>query len=510
VARARHEYSLTERLARAAIDAGPDAAFEARFMAAEAAHLQRRIAQAERELAALAAHATSDAEKARVALLRFDNIFLEGTADFQILDDAFADITDLIWRDELANRRLYATAMSSRPREIAEAATTWTQRPGSASRLALVHVLVRVGRLDEAIEQLTPPPGTRAIPAPDEPWHQWSLFGYRAAALRWAGRLGEAEELLTMAYREVMDHPAAEARAWVVQSFALLHLEQGRPVSAFRRASEAYTLFQEIGRGRFAPQMYALAAQALAMTGQPDRAASTLAALDALAIPIMPNDLARTEVLQARAWVTGAAGDLPTARAMLEEAADSSEEIGHLVGAASALHGLARLGHARQVAGRLENLATQVDGELVAARAAYANAAAARDSQMLRAVSETFERLGAILYAAEASVEAAAMSRRDGRPRDGAADEHRAGQLLSRCEGATTPIVQTITARARLTPGELDAALQAAAGRSNKQIAADSHISVRTVETQLQRVYEKLGISSRHKLADALRDQPGT
>jgi DNA-binding CsgD family transcriptional regulator len=65
------------------------------------------------------------------------------------------------------------------------------------------------------------------------------------------------------------------------------------------------------------------------------------------------------------------------------------------------------------------------------------------------------------------------------------------------------------TARARLTPGELDAAVQAATGRSNKQIAANSHISVRTVESHLHRVYEKLGISSRRDLAGALRDQPG-
>jgi DNA-binding NarL/FixJ family response regulator len=146
----------------------------------------------------------------------------------------------------------------------------------------------------------------------------------------------------------------------------------------------------------------------------------------------------------------------------------------------------------------------------VAARAAYANAVAARDSQALQAVSQAFEGLGALLYAAEASVEAAAMLRRGGHPRDAAADEHRAAQLLSRCEGAATPVVRTITARSRLTPGELDAAVQAAAGRSNKQIAADSHISVRTVENHLQHVYEKLGISSRRELADALRDQPAS
>jgi DNA-binding CsgD family transcriptional regulator len=33
-------------------------------------------------------------------------------------------------------------------------------------------------------------------------------------------------------------------------------------------------------------------------------------------------------------------------------------------------------------------------------------------------------------------------------------------------------------------------------------------LSVRTVESHLQRAYEKLGISGRHKLASALGDQP--
>jgi DNA-binding CsgD family transcriptional regulator len=505
-ARARHEYSLTERLARAAIEAG--AGFKARLMAAETAHLQGRSDQAEQELAALAAHATSDAEKARVALLRFDNTYFERSADFQIIDDTLADITDPFWRDALANRRLFLTAIFSGPRETMEvASTTGIQRPDSGSRVAVLHASIRMGRLDEAIEELTPPPGTRTIPAPDEPWHQWLLFSHRAAALIYSGRLGEADELLTIAYRDVMDHPAAEARAFVTNWFAVLHLEQGRPLSAFRRASESYTLFQQLGRSGLTQFPYMVAAQALAMNGRTERAAETLAALDALGLPIVPT--VRPDMLQARAWAAAAAGDLPTARARLEEAADFGEEVGDLVGAASALHGLARMGHARQVAGRLDDVAAQVDGELVAARVAYANAVAARDGPALHKVSEAFEGLGAILYAAEASVEAAAVSRRGGRPRDATADENRAAQLLSRCEGAVTPVVRTITARSRLTPGELDAAVQAAAGRSNKQIAADSHISVRTVENHLQRVYEKLGISSRRELADALRDQPG-
>ena len=505
VARTRHEYSLTERLARAAIIAG--AGFEARFMAAEAAYAQGRFDQAEQELAALAAHATSDAEQARVALLRFDNAYTEGGADFKIIDDTLAHIADAFWRDELTNRRLYATAVFSPPLETVEATATWLQSSGTEARQAVFYASVRMGRLYEAIEQLTPAPDTRAIPAPDEPWHQWILVGLRSVALVFSGRLAEADELLTMAYREVLEHPEAEARAFVAGWFAILHLEQGRPVSAFRRGSESSALFQQLGRSRFAQRAYAASAYALAMTGRAEQASTTLAALDALAVPIAPT--VKTELLQARAWTAAAAGDLPTARAMLEEAADYGEEVGHLVGAASVLHDLARLGRARRVAGRLEDLAARVDGEFVMARAAYAKAVAARDDQALRRVSRAFEGLGALVYAAEASIEVAALSRRDGHPRGAAADEHRAAQLLSRCEGATTPVVEMITARSRLTPGELDAALQAAAGRSNKQIAANNHISVRTVETHLQRVYEKLGISSRRELADALRDQPG-
>jgi hypothetical protein len=249
-----------------------------------------------------------------------------------------------------------------------------------------------------------------------------------------------------MAYRDVMDHPAAEARAFVADCFAILHLEQGRPVSAFRGASEAYTLLQQLGRSILTHLPYVVAAQALALSGRAAQAATTLAAVDVLAVPIFPN--LRTELLEARAWAAAAAGDLPTARARLEEAAGLGQEVGHLVGAASALHGLARLGHARQVAGRLEDLAAQVDGEFVVARAAYANAEAARDGEALHEVSQAFERLGANLYAAEASVEAAAVLRRGGRPWEAAAGENRAAQLLSRCEGSATPVVRTITARA--------------------------------------------------------------
>jgi DNA-binding CsgD family transcriptional regulator len=504
----RNDHSLTERLARAAIDEG--GGFDARLLAAEVAHFQGRGAQAEKELAALAAEAASDGERARVAIVRFDNAYLShGRVDPRLIEEAAAAITDPFWSDELQARRFYVTSLSSGPRATAQAAPSLLEGPRPAP-LAAVHLLAyslaRLGRLSEAGQVLDSAGGPRPIPATDDNWERWGLFADRARILVYGGRLSDAEDLLVEAYSQVVGQPAAEARAFVAGQLAVLHLEQGRVQSAFLRASESYSLFLQLGRAYSAGWSYAAAAEALALAGRSDKAAETLAAHDALALS--PALLNETNLLHARAWTAVAAGDLPGARRQLEAAAHIGEEVGDLVGAASALHDLARIGRARQVASRLAAVAEQIEGDLVAARASYAASLAARDASALEKLSQDFEGLGAMLYAAEASAEAAALLRHGGEVRKAAAAGQRASRLLARCEGAVTPSLRSVTARVRLTPGELDAALQAAAGRSNKEIAANMQLSVRTVESNLQRVYEKLGLSGRHELPDALRDGP--
>jgi len=57
-----------------------------------------------------------------------------------------------------------------------------------------------------------------------------------------------------------------------------------------------------------------------------------------------------------------------------------------------------------------------------------------------------------------------------------------------------------------LTPSERRIAALAAAGASNREIAASLFLSVRTVETHLTSAYRRLGISSRHELSAALGD----
>jgi DNA-binding NarL/FixJ family response regulator len=145
-----------------------------------------------------------------------------------------------------------------------------------------------------------------------------------------------------------------------------------------------------------------------------------------------------------------------------------------------------------------------MEGEFVPARALHTRALVDDDAEALAHVSELFDTMGADLLAAEAAADAAVAWRRAGEPRRATAAEQQAALLADRCEGAMTPALQTVERRGQLTPTERQVALLAAGGRSNKQIAEELFVAVRTVENHLQRVYEKLGVSGRTELGKVL------
>jgi DNA-binding CsgD family transcriptional regulator len=60
-----------------------------------------------------------------------------------------------------------------------------------------------------------------------------------------------------------------------------------------------------------------------------------------------------------------------------------------------------------------------------------------------------------------------------------------------------------------LTRTEASVAEQVAAGQTNRQIAGQLHLTVKTVEYTLTAVYRKLGVSNRTQLATRLRQHPG-
>jgi DNA-binding CsgD family transcriptional regulator len=167
------------------------------------------------------------------------------------------------------------------------------------------------------------------------------------------------------------------------------------------------------------------------------------------------------------------------------------ESDGYLASAAAAVHGMSRLAA----------LAGLIEGELAPARLAHTQSVTRRDPIGLDNASVAFEAMGADLLAAEAAADAA--WRQAGDARRGAARERGAATLAERCEGATTPALRAVEACARLTPAEREAALLAA-GHSNKEIAGQLSLSVRSVESRLQHVYEKLGVPGRDHLSEFL------
>jgi len=66
------------------------------------------------------------------------------------------------------------------------------------------------------------------------------------------------------------------------------------------------------------------------------------------------------------------------------------------------------------------------------------------------------------------------------------------------------PALGPIDESVRLTFAERRTAALAAEGRSNRNIAAELRLSVRTVEHRLQRVYAKTGATGRRELAGVL------
>jgi DNA-binding CsgD family transcriptional regulator len=81
--------------------------------------------------------------------------------------------------------------------------------------------------------------------------------------------------------------------------------------------------------------------------------------------------------------------------------------------------------------------------------------------------------------------------------------ERARGELLS---AGLRPRRVHLAGREALTGGELRVAQLAAAGHANREVAQTLFISVKTVETHLRHVYQKLDVRSRKELAGALAD----
>ena len=206
-------------------------------------------------------------------------------------------------------------------------------------------------------------------------------------------------------------------------------------------------------------------------------------------------------------WRAGL-GDLDAARTMSLRLAD--EHAGEEFHVTTNLHDVVRFDGARSV---VPQLAAQADrpGATWWDRTSHHHAVAAAGRQVdeLLVVAAELERGGLDLYALEAYAQASSCAAADPRrwsSADAAAAMVGVTRLQQVCGRVRTPA--TISAPVGITARELTVARMAAAGLSNSEIGAQLGTSVRTVGNQLQRVFDRLGVHSRHALAEVL--EPGS
>ncbi|MFX0574058.1 helix-turn-helix transcriptional regulator [Nocardia nepalensis] len=208
----------------------------------------------------------------------------------------------------------------------------------------------------------------------------------------------------------------------------------------------------------------------------------------------------------ARAWVAAAEGTVTPAIRLAMAAADAAARAHQHAIEASALHAAARFGDS-SVAGRLADLAARVDGALVQVQARHAVALAAHDGPGLDAAAAEFERIGALLSAADAAAQAASAHERAGDRRRLLESAATANRLAAACGGASTPALRQAAQPLPLTSREREIANLVAAGLSNRQIADRLTVSVRTVEGHLYRACIKMDVTDRESLGALMRGE---
>jgi DNA-binding CsgD family transcriptional regulator len=340
------------------------------------------------------------------------------------------------------------------------------------------------------------------------------------------GDLGRAQVQMRAVQRQMLDGGTEVDIIWAAVHVAAIDIWSGRYAEATQATQEALERAEQMG-GKFAlVTAWTPQAAVAAYTGrEADARAAAQAAIDT-SYEIGAPQMAK-EPRSSLAFLEVSLGNYPAAIVALQPDLDVFDGIGteieggrHLPDAIEALTALGRAEEAEPLIEALEHNGIRHDrlwmlamgargrGHMFAARSDLDGAQRAVEQAMthhqrlpmpfetartqlllgqlqrrrrrrqdaaasLRAAVDTFERLGAPLWAARARAELARLESPRG-------DSH------------------------GLTAAEQRIAGLAATGRSNKEIAAELFIAEKTVEMNLSRVYRKLGIRSRGGLSAAL------
>ncbi|RBY79776.1 hypothetical protein DQ238_09000 [Geodermatophilus sp. TF02-6] len=502
-ANGRFDHDLAERLARSALARGPDVA--ACTALAESLRWQGRHPEAEQVAGQAAALPVPGPAREALAVTRVLNLCY----GLGRVDDALAltaeDPGDVVRAVGVVLGLSAGAPLRSADLELERLAG------GSDDPRVLVWAgvarttgLALLGSVPEALVSATA--GWTALAASDTATESSAACAALAfgelMALELSGRLKQHEAKMDELHELAMARAPSALDGVAALGLGCGLLAAGRPVEAVGWLTEAAATLVHSDPVGLLRLCRARQAQAHALLGDPTRAQSALTAARAPS-PVRVFD---PEVLLAASWLAAAEHRADDAGNKAVAAASLAARLGQRPVEARALHTAARLGRTGKIIDRLHELSDELGDRLLRAFAAQAEAAASGSGEGLDEVASEFAELGAQGLAADASAQAAEAHRDAGHRRQASASAACANSLARSGGGIRTPALDGIVSY-ELTEREREVATLAAQGVKNQEIARRLVLSVRTVETHLGRVYDKLGISGRGALRDALITQ---
>ncbi|WP_096283946.1 helix-turn-helix transcriptional regulator [Mycobacterium ahvazicum] len=329
-----------------------------------------------------------------------------------------------------------------------------------------------------------------------------TLTEFHTFALVAAGRIAEAADVAKRHRRAHRDEPA-DVRAVVAEIDGMVMLAAGDLAAALRHLpdkveAEMANSFHVVNSFY---RFHLLRAQALARSGDSAGAQGALHTARAHRHPAYVY-VTSTELLT-EAWLAASHQRMTEARGLARKAAEFARSHDQLAREVWCLQTAVQFDDT-DAAGRLEELATLVEGPRVAVATRYATALAADDASGLDRVSTDFEAMGDLLAGADAAGQAATAYRRAGRAGSAMTAAARAHRLAARCHGATSPAIQSASYAPPFTNREREIAVLVAQGLSNREIAEAVSLSVRTVESHIYRACSKAGVTGRAGLAGVI------